>query len=87
MRVTRAGVTIELKPRAFEILDYLMANADRVVPRHELIKHFWPDDPPDGDPLRVHIHNLRKQIDRPHGGRELIHTVHGIGYRIGSEPR
>ena len=85
MRVTRAGETIALKPRAFEILDYLMANAERVVPRQELIDHVWGEDPPAGDPLRVHIHDLRKQVDRPHDGPALIHTVHGVGYRVGSE--
>ena len=83
MLVMRDGQPIRLKPRAFRILEYLMDNADRVIPRQELIDHIWRDDPPDGDPLRVHIHNLRASIDKPFE-RELIHTVHGIGYRIGT---
>ena len=83
LQVTRDRQPIQLKPRAFRILEYLMQNADRVIPRQELIDHIWGDDPPDGDPLRVHIHNLRASIDKPFE-RELIHTVHGIGYRIGT---
>ena len=83
MQVTRASHPIKLKPKAFKILEYLMQNADRVVPRGELIDQIWTDDPPEGEPLRVHIHSLRKKIDKPFE-RKLIHTVHGIGYRLGS---
>ena len=83
MQVARDGKPIRLKPRAFRILEYLMDNADRVITRQELIEHIWRDDPPDGDPLRVHIHNLRASIDKPFD-RDLIHTVHGVGYRIGT---
>ena len=83
MQVTRDRQPIRLKPRAFQILEYLMRNADRVIPRQELIDAIWSDDPPEGDPLRVHIHNLRAKIDKPFD-RDLIHTVHGVGYRIGT---
>ncbi len=82
MEVSRASRPITLKPKAFRILEYLMLHRDRVVSRQELIEHIWPDDPPEGDPLRVHIHSLRQNIDRPHG-EALIHTIHGVGYRIG----
>ena len=84
MQVTRDSHTISLKPRAFHILEYLMKHENRVISRRELIDHIWPDDPPEGDPLRVHIHNLRQEIDKPFDDK-LIHTVHGVGYRIGSD--
>ena len=84
MQVTRSNAPIRLKPQAFRILEYLMHHADRVVPRQELVAHIWPDDLPEGDPLRVHIHSLRKKIDRPFDN-DLIHTIHGVGYRLGSE--
>jgi DNA-binding response OmpR family regulator len=74
-------MTISLKPKAFAILEYLMKHHDRVVSRQELIEYIWHDDTPEGDPLRVHIHHLRQQIDQPFDQR-LIHTVHGVGYRI-----
>lgn len=83
MQVTRANQPIKLKPRAFRILEYLMLHPERVISRQGLIDHIWTDDPPEGDPLRVHIHNLRAHIDKPFDN-ELIHTIHGIGYRIGS---
>ncbi len=86
MQVFRDSLPIKLKPKAFRILEYLMINPDRVVSRQELIDQVWPDDPPDGDPLRVHIHSLRAKIDKPFES-ELIHTIHGVGYRIGSEVR
>jgi DNA-binding response OmpR family regulator len=84
MQVTRSNQPIRLKPQAFKILEYLMKHTDRVVPRQELVTHIWPDDPPDGDPLRVHIHSLRQNIDRPFD-KDLIHTIHGVGYRLGGE--
>ena len=63
----------------------LVTQVSGKVKSQELIDHVWGEDPPAGDPLRVHIHDLRKQVDRPHDGPALIHTVHGVGYRVGSE--
>ena len=84
MQVSRANKPIKLKPKAFRILAYLMQHAGRVITRQELIDHIWPADPPEGDPLRVHIHSLRQEIDKPFDN-QLIHTVHGVGYRVGSK--
>jgi len=82
--VKRAGKTIQLKPMAFNILKFLMDHTDRIISKQELLNAIWKDDLPEGDPLRVHIHNLRQQIDLPFK-HFLIHTVHGIGYRLYSE--
>ena len=84
MQVTRNSQAIKLKPKAFRILAYLMQHADRVITRQELIDQIWSTDPPEGDPLRVHIHSLRQEIDKPFDN-QLIHTVHGVGYRFGVE--
>jgi len=86
MEVAREKVPISLKPKAFRILEYLMLHADRVISRQELIEQIWSDDPPEGDPLRVHIHSLRQKIDKPYAD-DLIHTIHGIGYRVGHGTR
>ena len=86
MEVSRANEKISLKPKAFRILEYLMLHTDRVISRQELIEQIWPDDPPEGDPLRVHIHSLRQKIDKPYDA-DLIHTIHGVGYRVGSGVR
>ena len=82
--VSRDGTRIELKPKPFSILEYLVRHSDEVVSRQRLIEHLWPDDPPEGDPLRVHIHNLRQLVDQPFS-QPLIHTIRGVGYRLGTE--
>jgi len=81
MSVKRAGQDIKLKPMAFKILKFLMAHSSRVIKRQELIDAIWQDDLPEGDPLRVHIHSLRQKIDQPFK-QTLIHTIHGVGYRL-----
>jgi DNA-binding response OmpR family regulator len=83
-KVTRGNTEINLKPKAFAILEFLMKHQDRVVSRQELLDYLWHDDAPEGDPLRVHIHHLRQLVDQPFEKR-LIHTVHGVGYRIYQE--
>ena len=79
--VRRNNQAIHLKPVNFRILEYLLMNHHRVVPQREIIDHVWTDSPPEGDPLRVHIHNIRQQIDKPFD-HKLLHTVHGVGYRL-----
>ena len=79
--ITRSQQQIHLKPVNFRILEFLMLNQHRVVPQREIIDHVWQHDPPEGDPLRVHIHNIRQQIDKPFA-QPLLHTVHGVGYRL-----
>ena len=79
--VKRAKINIKLKPTTLRILVYLMRNSHRVVPRKELENEIWGDSPPDGDPLRAHIYNIRNSIDKSFECK-LVHTVHGTGYRI-----
>jgi DNA-binding response OmpR family regulator len=79
--VLRDGQPIKLKPVNFRILEFLLINQHRVVPQHEIIDHVWTRSPPQGDPLRVHIHNIRQKIDKPFT-HKLLHTIHGVGYRL-----
>lgn len=79
--VLRDDKPIKLKPVNFRILEYLLLNQHRVVPQHEIIDHVWTNSPPQGDPLRVHIHNIRQKIDKPFT-HKLLHTIHGVGYRL-----
>jgi DNA-binding response OmpR family regulator len=79
--LSRDGQALHLKPVAFRILELLMRNSHRVVPQREILEKIWRDDPPQGDPLRVHIHNIRQQIDKPFA-KPLLHTRHGVGYRL-----
>jgi len=84
LEATRAGQALTLYPTTRRILEHLMRNTHRVVPRAELEQVVWDDDVPLGDVLRAHIHNLRNTLDKPFE-RKLLHTVHGIGFRL-SEP-
>ena len=80
LSVSRAGQPIKLAPMDLRILELLMRETRRIVPRDELEKALWGHEPPDSDALRAHIHSLRAAIDKPFKVA-LVHTIHGIGYR------
>ncbi|MDR3475053.1 MAG: response regulator transcription factor [Devosia sp.] len=81
-RVTRDGVAIELTVREFELLRYLMANADKVVSRQRLLNGVWEYGYDPGTKIvDVYVRYLRKKIDAE-GAPSLIQTVRGIGYMM-----
>jgi DNA-binding response OmpR family regulator len=82
--VTRAGKPIRLTPIEQRLLLFLMRNSHRVVTRAELEQELWGHTPPDSDALRTHIAGLRTAIDKPFNA-PLLHTLHGVGYRICDE--
>ena len=84
LRVTRAGQPVVLPPIPLKILEMLMRQSPRVVPRREIERRIWGNVRPDSDALRVHISVLRAAIDRPFP-EALLRTVHGIGYQL-AEP-
>ncbi|MEV0617803.1 response regulator transcription factor [Nonomuraea sp. NPDC050404] len=79
--VRRAGVLIDLSPTEFNLLEYLMTNAGRVVSKAQILDSVWRYDF-DGDSSIVesYVYYLRKKIDifEP----QLIHTVRGVGYTL-----
>ena len=78
----RAGRRIELQPREFRLLEYLMAHADRVVTRAMLLENVWNFHfDPQTSVVETHISRLRGKIDRGFG-RTLLHTVRGVGYSL-----
>lgn len=78
--VTRGGVPIELQPREFRLLEYLMRNAGRVVTRTMLLESVWDFHfDPKTNIVETHISRLRAKVDRGHRA-ELIRTVRGSGY-------
>jgi two-component system OmpR family response regulator len=78
--VTRAGQRIELQPREFQLLEYLLRHAGRVVTRTMLLESIWDFHfDPKTNIVETHISRLRGKIDRGHV-HELIHTVRGAGY-------
>ena len=81
-RVTRAGEAIELAPKEFGILEYLMRNKGRPLSRTMIVEHVWDMDY-DGltNIVDVYIRHLRSKID-DRFSEKLIQTVRGIGYMI-----
>src|SRR5262245_41063694 len=84
--VRRAGQTIELKPKEYALLEFLMRHSDRPVTRALIIEHVW-DIHFDSisNVVEVHINSLRNKIDRGFGF-PLIHTVRGVGYVLSATP-
>ena len=83
-RARRAGKVLKLSTTTRKLLAFLMINTSRIVPRQELEREIWGDDPPEGDVLRAHVYALRNVIDKPFDNK-LLHTVHGTGYRVTDE--
>jgi DNA-binding response OmpR family regulator len=79
--ITRAGLPLKINPMALKLLEILMRKSPSVVRREVLEEALWGDDTPDSDSLRSHIHQLRQIIDKPFP-KPLLHTLHGIGYRL-----
>jgi two-component system OmpR family response regulator len=78
--VRREGKTIELLPREFRLLEYLMRNAGHVVTRTMLLEHVWDYHfDPQTNVVDVHVSRLRQKIDKSFE-RTLRHTVRGAGY-------
>jgi two-component system OmpR family response regulator len=76
----RAGQEIELRPREYALLEYLMRNAGRVVSKPMILSHVWDYSfDPRTNVVDVLVFRLREKIDRGFETK-LIHTVRGIGY-------
>jgi two-component system OmpR family response regulator len=80
--VTRAGQRIELQAREFQILEYLLRHAGRVVTRTMLLESVWDFHfDPKTNIVETHMSRLRGKVDRGFS-HELIHTVRGAGYTL-----
>ena len=80
--VTRAGQKIELQPREFQLLEYLMRHAGRVVTRTMLLEAVWDFHfDPKTNIVETHISRLRGKIDKGFD-KPLLHTIRGAGYVI-----
>ena len=84
--VRRAGRPIDLKPKEYALLEFLMRHSDRPVTRSLIIEHVW-DIHFDSisNVVEVHINSLRSKIDRGFAV-PLIHTVRGVGYMLTAAP-
>jgi two-component system OmpR family response regulator len=81
-RVTRAGQVLDLQPREFRLLEYMMRHAGQVVTRTMLLEHVWDYHfDPQTNVIDVHVSRLRGKIDKGFD-RPLLQTVRGAGYVI-----
>jgi two-component system OmpR family response regulator len=82
--VERDSIPIELTPREYGVLEYLMRHKDRVVTKHDMLQHVWdahysgPDNV-----VEVYVGYVRRKIDTPFG-TNTIQTIRGAGYRLDS---
>jgi DNA-binding response OmpR family regulator len=82
-RAERAGRIIELSPKEFALLEFLVRNEGRVVSRTQVLDHLWGyDHIPESNLVDVYVSYLRHKIDRNHD-QKLIRTVRGVGYVLG----
>lgn len=80
--VTWGKTPIELQPREFSLLEYLMRNAGRIVSKTMIMEHVWDYHfDPQTNVVEARISRLRDKIDRI-TGRKMIHTVRGAGYVV-----
>ena len=81
-KVTRAGQQVELRPREFALLEYLMRNAGKVISKTMILSHVWAYSfDPQTNIVDVLVSRLRDKIDRPFE-KKLLQTVRGVGYVI-----
>ena len=79
-KVTRGSTLIELRPREFALLEYLMRNPGKVVSKTMILSHVWDYTfDPQTNIVDVLVSRLREKIDRPFD-RKLLRTVRGVGY-------
>jgi two-component system, OmpR family, response regulator len=85
--VCRGETEIELTPREFSLLEYLMRHPGVVLPKDQIVSHVWDwDFEGDLNVVEVYIGYLRKKIDVPFGLKTLV-TVRGAGYRLTPDVR
>ena len=86
-QISKRGITVELTPKEFSILEFLLYNKNRAVSRFTLAEHVWGDE---FDPftmsnfIDVHVKNLRRKIGDT-DKKKIIRTIRGIGFIIEDE--
>ena len=82
-RALRDGRQIELSPKEFSLLEFLMRNQGRVVTRTQILDHLWGYDfATDSNLVDVYVAYLRRKVDKGNHAK-LIRTVRGVGYALG----
>lgn len=82
----RGDEIIDLTPREFALLRYLMHRKGEPIAKQDLLDHVWSDGFLDTNVIQVYIGYLRRKIDEPFG-RNTIETMRGYGYRVRADGR
>jgi DNA-binding winged helix-turn-helix (wHTH) protein len=77
-----AGAPLKVRRKVLQILAYLLAHRDRVVSKHELLEHLWPDQFVGDEVLKTCITALRKALGERGRAPRFVRTLHGQGYRF-----
>jgi DNA-binding response OmpR family regulator len=80
-RVARGETPVELTPREFALLEYLIRRHDEVVSKTEILEHVWDTFDTDPNVVEVYVGYLRRKIDVPFS-KNALQTVRGSGYRL-----
>jgi DNA-binding response OmpR family regulator len=80
-RVARGETPVELTPREFALLEYLIRRHDEVVSKIEILEHVWDTFDTDPNVVEVYVGYLRRKIDVPFS-KNALQTVRGAGYRL-----
>jgi two-component system OmpR family response regulator len=84
-RVWRADEPVALSPTEFNVLRYLLLNAERVLSKAQILDHVWQYDfDGDGSIVEVYMSYLRKKVDTVEP--KLLHTIRGVGYTLRADP-
>ncbi|HEY0543130.1 MAG TPA: response regulator transcription factor [Actinoallomurus sp.] len=84
-QVFRGDAEVELTPREFALLEYLIRRPDEVISKAELLEHVWDAyDSTDLNAVEVYVGYLRRKIDAPFE-RKALRTVRGVGYRLAGD--
>ena len=85
-QVHRQGIEIDLQPREFRLLEFLMKRSNQVVTRTMLLEGVWEYHfDPQTNVIDVHISRLRSKIDKPFDSKEMLFTERGAGYALRSD--
>lgn len=83
-QATRAGKPLELHRASLQILEMLMRASPNAVSRQDLEFLLWGDEPPESDPLRSHMYELRRELDRSFD-HKMLKTLRGVGFALRAE--
>jgi two-component system, OmpR family, response regulator len=81
-KVTRAGSQVHLSPIQYQLLSTLAAHAHQVVTTGQLLSEVWAGRRVESNAMAVHMSSLRRKLEA--NGPRLIHTLRGVGYRLGA---